>query len=390
MAPRAPADGPKFGTFIAPEAAKIDVVDRARYAGLAPAAAAELLVADYVAKKPLEPSTQLNKTVVYRKVLTDLHERGLDMATTTTEAMTEYRAYLRALVDQDIIQENYAYNIVKDWNALVNLLFGERELRPGQGLKMKGFRQLAKEGDHLTIEEMEQMLAQLPNRRSPEHSRQATRVFLELAMSSAGRWDSIGAPQTTFACINWEKGTIKFPKVKNRDNHEALLSDRALRCLKEQRQFLMEKGTWLGEDKTPILMGPKGKTVTYNTVNVALHDLAELALIKKRVTTHVPRKSVGTHMARDNPRLAREQLGITAKIFDKHYNQPRLEDRLERRDLLPGAAPSAKSPTERIGELYTQLARGKISQQEFDRELSRRLLTDAIKPKSKEPDAAYG
>lgn len=385
------AEKPRFGSFVAPTAAKIEVMDRARYGGLEPQAAAELLIADYHAKKILEASTRRNKTVVCRKILTDLKEQGFDLATATPDAMADYRAYLRQLVDGGHIAENYAYNLVKDWNALINLLFGEKDIKPGQGLKMKGFRQTAKEGDHLTIEEMEAMIAMLPELRLQNaHYINAVHTYLEVAMSSAGRWDSIGAPATTFSCINWAKGLIRFPKVKNKEQHEALLTERALRRLREQREFLIKGKTWLGEDQTPIMMGPRGAVVTYKTVNEALHKLAELAHLRKRVTTHVPRKSVGTHMAKENPRLAREQLGITQKVFEKHYNQPSLEDRMDRRDLLPGASAATKSPAERIGALYLDLTHGKISQQEFDQELSRGLLAEATRPKPKDQDAAYG
>lgn len=391
MAQKSP-NKPRFGGFVAPEAAKIEVIDRQRYAELTPAAAASLMVADYVAKKPLETSTQRNKVVVCRKILTDLAEQGFDLATATPAAMTEYRAYLRQLVDQGHIEENYAYNLVKDWNAMANLLFGEKDKKPGEGLKMKGFKQTAKEGDHLTIEDMEAMIAVLPERKfQNEHYRRGVRTFLELGMSSAARWDSIGAPETTFECVDWKtKGTIRYPKVKNLDEHEALLTDRCLKWLAEQRQFLIKAGTWEGDDKTPIMVGPRGTVISYQTINDALHDLAELAGLQKRVTTHVPRKSVGTHMARENPRLAREQLGITAKVFEKHYNQPTIDDRLARRDLLPGAAASAKSPAERIGVLFIDLKRGKISQQEFDDELRRGLLADAVKPPAKDSDVSYG
>ncbi|MFA5944346.1 MAG: tyrosine-type recombinase/integrase [Candidatus Thermoplasmatota archaeon] len=382
---------PDFASFVAPEAAKVEVMDRARYAGLSPAAAAELVVVDYHAKKILEASTRRNKVVVMRKILTELGEQGFNLATLTTVGTTAYRAYLRHLVDQGHISENYAYNIVKDWNATVNLLFGERDIKPGQGLKMKGFRQTAKQGDHLTIDEMETMIARLPElRMQNEHYRSALHTYLEVAMSSAGRWDSIGAPETTFSCVDWSKGAIRFPKVKNRDQHDALLTERALRRLQDQRKFLIKHKSWLGEDKTPIMMGPRGKVVTYQTMNDSLHRLAALAHIRKNVTTHVPRKSVGTHMAKENPRLAREQLGITQKVFEKHYNQPTLEDRMDRRDLLPGASATIKSPAERIGALYLDLAKGKISQQEFDQELGRGLLADATKPKAKDQDAAYG
>lgn len=65
--------------------------------------------------------------------------------------------------------------------------------------------------------------------------------------------------------------------------------------------------------------------------------------IKKKVTTHVPRKGAGTHMAKENPRLAREQLGITQKVFEKHYNQPTVGDRIEHRDLVLGAQPTPRT-----------------------------------------------
>ena len=44
-------------------------------------------------------------------------------------------------------------------------------------------------------------------------------------------------------------------------------------------------------------------------------------------------------MARENPKLAQEQLGISAAVFNLHYNQPSLEDRLMRRDILPAVGP---------------------------------------------------
>ncbi len=383
---------PSFGSFVAPEAAKVEVIDRARYAGLPPKQAADLIMEDFHAKRILEPSTKRNKTVVLCKILRDLAQRGLDMATVDTKSITEYRAFLRAQIQSEILSENYCHNLSKDWNSVQNLLMGQGDQRPGTDgcLKMKVFRQTAKQGDHLTIEDMEAMLSHLPELGMQNaHYRNAVGLFLEVAMSSAGRWDSIGSPKTTFQQVDFHRGIINFPKVKNKESHEALVTDRALRAIAEQRAFLIKAGTWQGEDKTPLLMGPRGAVVTYKTVNEGLHKLAELAGLRKRVTTHVPRKSVGTHMARDNPRLAREQLGITAKIFEKHYNQPTIDDRMARRDLLPGVNVS-KSPAERIGSLYIDLKRGKISQQEFDDELRRGLLSEAVKPPTKDNDLGYG
>lgn len=385
------SERPSFATFVAPEAAHIEVLDRQRFAGLTPAAAAAKLAADYHAKKTLEPSTRNNKETVYRRILTDLARRSLDMASVTPKAMVDYRAYLKSLVEKGHMQEGYAYSITKEWASLVNTLFGGLQTKPREGLKMTPFRQIPKVVDHLEMEDLDAMIAKLPERRfQNEHYRQTVHTFLEVAMATAGRWDSIGAPETTFACIDWSQGTIKFPVVKNKTNHTALLTERALEHLRKWRTFLKDAGAWKGDEGTPIMMGPRGETVSYPTVNDALHDLAALAGINKVVTTHVPRKTVGTHVAKENPKMAQLQLGITQKVFERNYNQPTLKDRMDRRDLLPGAQPGSRRVAERIGALYLQKQRGLISDQEFDREVHRGLIAEATMPQPKQNDAAYG
>ena len=95
-------------------------------------------------------------------------------------------------------------------------------------------------------------------------------------------------------------------------------------------------------------------------------------------------------MGKDNPKMAAEQLGITGKIFDKHYNQPDLDDRIARRDLLPGAGFAGSEDEKRIGTLYMQMRRGLVSEQEFEREVNRSLLADATNPRPKALDPSYG
>ncbi|HUR24993.1 MAG TPA: tyrosine-type recombinase/integrase [Candidatus Thermoplasmatota archaeon] len=388
MVPPKQLDLGGFGDFVAPPAALVEIMDRRRYGGREPEDAARMLIEDYHAKRPLRPSTRRQKEVEFRKILRELGQKNVDMATVTTAVLTEYRAYLQSLVTTEEIDEDYAYNLVKDWNAMVNLLFGEKDNKPGTGLKMKGFRQTPKEVDHLDIEDIEAMIRVLPRRRFLDETyRGAMHTYLELSMASAGRWSSIGAAECTFADIDWVQGTIEFQVVKNRPKHKAVLTERALRRLRDWRGELIRARRWKGE-KTPIMTASRG-VVTYGLVNPALHDLATLAGIRKNVTTHVTRKSVGTHMGKENPRLAREQLGITDKVFQRHYNQPTVKDRIDRRDLLIGAEGSAKTAEARIGALFLQMRKGVISQQEFDREVSRGLLSEATKPQPKSDDSSY-
>ncbi|MCA1820120.1 MAG: site-specific integrase, partial [Halobacteriales archaeon] len=324
-----------FGDFTAPEAALVKRLDRSRYAGMAPAVAAQKLMEDYAAMRPLEPSTRKEKTHIFTRILGDLAAKGKDIATVDQQTLAAYRAFLQQQVDSERLSQNYAYNLVKDWNAMVSLLFGETT-RPGEGLKVKGFNQKAKEVQHLDMEEIDAMIQALPQVRFQDETyREAARIFLELACASAGRWDSIGSPLTTFACVDHVAGSIVFREVKNKEEHQAVLTKRCLEALKRHEAFLRKTPHWKGPE-TPLLMGPRGTVVTYNWMRNTLHTVAALAGIRKPVTTHLFRKSVGTHMAKENPRLAREQLGITHKVFEAHYNQPNFKDRLDRRDLLMG------------------------------------------------------
>lgn len=69
-------------------------------------------------------------------------------------------------------------------------------------------------------------------------------------------------------------------------------------------------------------------------------------------------------MARQNARYAREQLGITPKVFEAHYNQPTVENHLERRDLVPvvGTQPG---PDAIVGNAFMDLHALRISLAEF-------------------------
>ena len=96
MSARKRPSTPGFRDFVAPAAALVATLPRQRYAGLAPADAAKLIIGDYHAMRSLAGTTRRQKEYEFRRILADLAERGLDLATATAEAMTEYRAYLQA------------------------------------------------------------------------------------------------------------------------------------------------------------------------------------------------------------------------------------------------------------------------------------------------------
>jgi site-specific recombinase XerD len=379
-----------FGDFTPPEAALVKTMPRSRYAGLTPEVAASLLLDDYAAMRRIEDSTKKEKTCIIRRILQDLSQKGKDLASVEPQDLAGYRAFLKEEVARKVISENYAYNVVKEWNAAVSLVFGETS-RPGEGgLKMKNFKQTPKQIDHLVVEDIDAMLNALRFMRFRDETyREAMRTYLELSLPSAGRVSSLNTVALTFACVDRARGKMTFRDVKNLDEHDVVLTERALARIDGQRRFLADRELLVRGDETPMLTVSTGGLMAYQTLNRNLKVLASKAQVQKPVTTHVIRKSTGTLMARENPRLAREQLGITQKVFERHYNQPTIADRMARRDIIPGATARSRSLEERVGALYLDLRRGRISQAEFDREFDRCRLDGVTTPGLKIEDPSF-
>ena len=165
--------------------------------------------------------------------------------------------------------------------------------------------------------------------------RPAFRTYLETAWSTGARIGSLLG--VAAGDINWANRTLRLRHMKTKDGHTAILSTRATTQLQNWIDCLSQSPPWIGLG-TRLLVTPNGRPLTGQWINWQLKRCAARAGITKRVSTHVIRKSVGTIMARNNPKLAQLQLGITSYVFNTHYKQPLLEDRLKRRDLLPATA----------------------------------------------------
>lgn len=87
--------------------------------------------------------------------------------------------------------------------------------------------------------------------------------------------------------------------------------------------------------------------------------------------------TVSTLIGRENPKLAVQQLGLSDQVFQAHYNRPRLEDCLQRRDILPGSDGVCQSPMEGPGTAHWRFDHGLIDKAELDRvrELTRLEVT---------------
>jgi site-specific recombinase XerD len=351
-----------------------------------PRQAVEELLAAY-RSRGLSPFTVRQKRVVLGHVLRQLQTRGLDLATVEQEDLAIYRDYLSTLVEHRFISCNYAAHQVIQWNATIRAVFGET-CRPGEGLIMRGFKQTPRIIEHLTQEDFAALLDAVAVKRwQNRHYRELMLTYLEVSWCAAARIGSLVHKELRVCDLDLERGVARLRRVKNRAQHDVVLSARAVDRLRTWIRFLQGTRHWRGSE-TPLFTGPRGKVIAHQAVNRMLHELGVLAGLNKKVTSHVFRKSAGTLMALINPKLAQEQLGITETVFNRHYNLPLLEDRLAHREILPGVAAASHGPEQAVGTAYLRYQRGEIGKVQLDQTVLMARLA-AVDPRRKIPDAGY-
>lgn len=350
-----------FGSFEPNVVPAHEPVSREAFRGMSPTDAACELARVHAQRVSIEPVTMRQKAMVAKQVLDALAKKGHDLASVDARTMAAYREWLRVRVERGEISESYAGHIAIQWNATVRAVLGEEQSRD---LRIKGFTQHARKIVRRDEDEMQALIG-AANRIGyrTEEDREAFLCYLELAWSTAGRAGSLLSETLTFACVDWTKGMLRFRHVKNKDEHEAVLSERAVAKLRERRAYCVRQPWWRG-DETPILAARTGKPLATKSVNRMLARAGVEAGFEARLTTHGIRKSAGTIMARRNARYAREQLGITAKVFEANYNQPTVEDRLTRRDLVPSVG-TALDPDAMVGQALLELEAGRLTRAEF-------------------------
>lgn len=382
---------PNFGAWTPPVKPEIpkQFADRSGFAGMSVEDQAQRL-AEFLKERneALRPVTLRNKRIVLARILRAFAERGKDLSSLTTEDCATYREYLRDMAARGVYSQDTCSYTVRAWNSTVRTVFGENG-KPGEGLLMKNFRQHAKRVDHLMEEEMSRLIeaADIFEFRW-DHTRLAFKTYLEVAWATGARFGSRFEGRLLVGDIDWERQAVVFRHMKNKDHHTAVLTPRATLALKRWCDHLRTLPFWAGE-KTPVFVGPDGKPLLVQWLNKSLQGVAAKAGIKKPVSTHIIRKSVGTLIGRENPKFAQMQLGITADVYNEHYNQPILEDRLEKRDILPGSKWKPTTPEEIAGAALLDMMSGKMSKDEFQAKVDRARQLKTQPQVFRNEDASY-
>ncbi len=80
----------------------------------------------------------------------------------------------------------------------------------------------------------------------------------------------------------------------------------------------------------------------------------------------------------------------TAIVFQRHYNRPMLEDRLARRDVLPGSDGTRQSPMEKLGAAYWKFEHGLLDKAQLEHVLElTRLAERTQKTTNREDSPSY-
>lgn len=381
---------PAFGVWTptAKPVATRKALSRAEFRGVDPKEASrrcdEFLRAN---NESLRNPTLYHKKNTLGRMLQDFAQRGKDLPSLTTEDCTAYRAYLRDLVDRGILSEDSASGYVRVWNSVMRAVFGERG-QPGEGLLMKNFKQHARKVKRLSEGDMSRLFqAADVTRFQWPHNRDAFKTYLEVAWASGARVGSI--LRVCVKDIDWDTQVVVFRHMKNMEGpHEAVLTARAALALKKWCDQLRTMPFWQ-EGETLLFVNPKGRRLTNKWLNETLLAACAAAGIQKRVTTHVLRKSAGTLIGRENPKFAQLQLGISAEVFNRHYNQPMLEDRLANRRILPGGNWKPTTPEEEAGHALLEFMRGRVSRPEFEAHVARARALQAQPNVPKETEPGY-
>jgi site-specific recombinase XerD len=363
-------------------------LDRAAFNGVSPEDAAQRCD-EFLrqANETLREPTRYNKKVSMARMLRDFAARGKDLASITTEDCAAYRAYLKELHAKGILSEDSCSGMVRVWNSVMRACFGEKGA-PGEGVLLKNFKQHAKRVQRLSEEDMARLL-EISNvlRFQWDHNRHAFKTYLEVAWATGARVGSI--LRLAVKDIDWDRQVLLLRHMKNMSEpHEAILTPRATLALRNWCEKLRGIDCWDGAE-TPLFVNPKGTRLTNKWLNDTLKAATAAAGIHKLVTTHVLRKSAGTLIGRENPKFAQLQLGISAEVFNRHYNQPMVEDRMAKRDILPGSNWKPKTPEEEAGNALLEFMRGRKSREEFDAQVARAQMLKAQPDVAKEHDPSY-
>ncbi len=281
-------------------------------------------------RRDIRDVTARQKRVVLTVLLRDLALRGLDLANLTPADVALYREFLASRVKAKKFATTSASHRAKVWNSSMRLVFGD------DALTMRGFAEKPRLIDHVTEEQFARMLG-------AAFEDGGFRAYLHLEWCTGGRIGSVAEGRLEVRDFDFDAGLVKFRHMKNVPEHSPILSPTAVKEMQAWIGILQAAAVWRGPN-TPFFVHADGRVMKNAWLNRHLDYITKRAGIKQHITSHATRKSVGTILAKINPKFAALQLGISWAVFNNHYNQMTLKDRQDLRHILPGIGRPSGEP----------------------------------------------
>lgn len=389
-----------FGSFKPDE--KVDdhgILRRSDFAGVAPDDAARRILVFVSGRKQLAPKTVHKNENMVRRVLVELAEQGLDLASVTRSHLNQYHQLIRARTqlpedDEEHWTKNYANAIVITWNSMMRQAFGagdhgaedvrcspEKPCAAEEVALLGGFETSRRDIDVMDEAELDRMreairaasVGNVYGDFESEHSKRTFVAFFETIASLGCRYASAASIRVKDVHLDVGAPFIAFPHVKNlkkllkkwktmRDIPWPILTPLAARTLRDHIEYLRTTPFWRG-DETRVFAVPDAKAgvLTNQGANAALARMGVRIGTEKATNCHAVRSAVGTIIGRRcrDPTVGAMQLLIDEKTFMQHYWRPPSSHQRIILDSLPrskydapeGLAAALSSPSETIPAL---------------------------------------
>lgn len=295
-----------------------------------------------------------------RKVKKFFNETKLELNEVTIQDRRQYKAYLLEKVRRGEHKQNYVASILTELNVFFCHFLGKEDLR------VSAIEKEEISFERLTREDIDAMIAEVEKRADISKQKKVLHKTIIITL-----WNEL--PRISELC-DLKLGDIKEASRKvlfrsrKRDNVPPHLrypfaTEEFLDAWDEYKQY-RDSDDWNEDAPAFVQIGKNGNNIGQDYVRHMLKDYAARAGIDKPIYPHLMRKSAGTELCLEKPKLAQIQLGHkNIKTTLTNYTGPNEDDKKHIETILHPE--SEKSIDERLAELCHQFRQGKITEQEY-------------------------
>ena len=285
---------------------------------------------------------------------------GVELKDVDKEVRKAHRAYLIEQMRKGKLKKNYVSTILVDLNVFFCHFLGRKDLRiPSIGREEISF-------ERLTRDDIDAMIDAVDERKDIKKKEKVLHKMILVTL-----WNEL--PRISEFCslklrdIDEVSRKVRFSSRK-RDRAPAHLrhpfaTKEFLKAWNEYKKY-RDSDDWSPEAPAIVQVDHGGMPVSILFVRRMLKGYAARAGIDKRITPHIVRKSGGTELSMENPKLGQMQLGHKSiRTTLTNYTGPNEEDKMRIDGIL---TPQKKVTVEEVVEQLTkQFVKDELPEEEY-------------------------